>query len=67
MLFFVVLMVLLLSACLLSVEAMKNGLGKKRWFFSGLLLGPVVWPMLNVKKQMMLRKQIGCAIVFLKA
>ncbi|GAA0291620.1 hypothetical protein GCM10009128_07560 [Psychrosphaera haliotis] len=67
MLYFVVAIVSILSACFLSIEAMKNGLGKKRWFFSGLVFGPMVWPMLNVKKQMLLRKQSGSGVVFLRA
>ncbi len=67
MLYIAVFILVLVSACIMTVEAMKNGLGKKRWFFSGLVLGPLVWPMLNVKKQMTLRKQQGMNIVFLNA
>ncbi|MBU2881587.1 hypothetical protein KO525_17405 [Psychrosphaera sp. B3R10] len=43
----------------LSIEAMKNGMCEKRWFVAGMCFGPVVWPMFNVKKQMLLRKQQG--------
>ena len=53
-------------ACLLTIDAMKNGVGKKRWFAIGLLIGPFAWPMLNVKKQMRLRQQSGTQIAFFK-
>ena len=67
MLFFAVIVVALLSGVFLAIEGMKNGLGKKRWFFAGLMFGPTVWPMLNVKKQMTLRKQYGFNIALFKA
>ena len=56
--------VFVLFACLLAVDAMKNGVGKKRWFAIGLVIGPFAWPMLNMKKQMRLRQQIGNHVAF---
>lgn len=49
------------------VDAMKHGAGKKRWFFTGLVIGPFAWPLLNVKKQMSLRKQVGNQVAYLRA
>jgi len=55
-------LVLLLMAIVLSfslyiaIEAMKLGMCQKKWFVAGMCLGPVVWPMFNVKRQMHLRK-----------
>ncbi len=67
MLVLVGLFVALISGVLLAIEGMKNGLGKKRWFFAGLMFGPTVWPMINVKKQMKLRKQHGFNIALFRA
>ena len=63
----VLIVVSLLAACFISVDAMKNGVGKKRWFAMGLLMGPFAWPLLNVKKQMTLRKQSGINITYFRA
>jgi hypothetical protein len=65
LIFFVV--IAFVSGSLLAIEGMKNGLGKKRWFFAGLVFGPTVWPMLNVKKQMKIRKHYGFNVALLRA
>lgn len=64
---FVCFVVFVVSACLLTLDAMKNGVGKKRWFFTGLIVGPLAWPMLNMKKQMTLRRQSGFNIASFRA
>ena len=56
----ILLMVIVLSFSIyLSIEAMKNGMCEKKWFIAGMCFGPVVWPMFNVKRQMLLRKNQG--------
>lgn len=58
--FILLLMVIVFSFSIyLAIEAMKHGMCEKKWFVAGMCLGPVVWPMFNVKKQMLLRKQQG--------
>ena len=42
----------------LAIEAMKAGMCERKWFVAAMCLGPIVWPMFNVKKQMHLRKQV---------
>ena len=57
-----VLLCMLFVACFsvfLAIEAMKAGMCERRWFVAGMCLGPLVWPMFNVKKQMHLRKLQG--------
>ena len=40
----------------LAIEAMKAGMCGRKWFFAAMCLGPIIWPMFNVKKQMYFRK-----------
>jgi len=40
----------------LAIEAMKAGMCERRWFFAAMCLGPLIWPMFNMKKQMHFRK-----------
>lgn len=40
----------------LAIEAMKVGMCERRWFVAGMCLGPLIWPMFNIKKQMHFRK-----------
>lgn len=40
----------------LSIEAMKAGMCERKWFFAAMCLGPLIWPMFNMKKQMHFRK-----------
>ena len=61
----IVLMLLLLAivGLVFSVffycQAMKSGLGRKRWACAGLMFGPFVWPMFNMKKRMKINKLFG--------
>ena len=55
-----VLLVMFIVFCFsiyLAIEAMKSGMCEKRWFIAAMCLGPAAWPMFNVKRQMLLRKQ----------
>lgn len=55
LLVFVAAFVLIFSVYL-AIEAMKAGMCKKKWFFAAMCLGPFIWPMFNMKKQMHFRK-----------
>lgn len=59
MLILLLMVIVVCFSIYLAIEAMKNGMCEKRWFVAAMCFGPVVWPMFNVKKQMLLRKQQG--------
>lgn len=44
-----------LFAVYIAFEAMKFGMCQRKWFVVGMCLGPLAWPMFNVKRQMKLR------------
>lgn len=48
-------------------QAMRSGLGRKRWAFAGLLMGPLVWPMFNMKKRMQVNRLFGLNYLIFKA
>ncbi|GLX86682.1 hypothetical protein tloyanaT_29350 [Thalassotalea loyana] len=54
-----VVFVSILSACFFYVQAVCNGLGKKRWAFAGLVFGPLLLPMFNMQKRMKVYRQYG--------
>ncbi|WP_115718265.1 hypothetical protein [Gallaecimonas mangrovi] len=54
-------------AFLFYVDAIKGGLEPKQWALAGLLLGPIAWPLLQVKKQIWFRQVCGYSGVWLKA
>jgi len=56
---FLLMLIVFVFSIYLAIEAMKNGMCEKRWFIAGMCLGPIVWPMFNVKRQMLLRQQQG--------
>jgi hypothetical protein len=49
------------------VEAVRNGMAKKRWVTVGIVLGPMALPMFQVSKKMAIRKIIGYDSVFFSA
>ena len=55
----------LVCALFYYCQAMKSGLGKKRWAVAGLIFGPVAWPMFLANKRMKAR-QFSCvnALIF---
>ena len=59
MLVLLVMLIVFAFSIYIAIEAMKNGMCERKWFFAGMCLGPVVWPMFNVKRQMLMRKQQG--------
>lgn len=54
-------------AVYLAIEAMKAGMCERKWFVAGMCLGPIVWPMFNVKKQMHLRRLQSQGAVCIRA
>ena len=32
-------------------QAISSGMGRRRWAFAGLLMGPFIWPMFCMKKR----------------
>jgi hypothetical protein len=66
MLFF---LLLLGSVCALFFycQALKSGLGCKRWTLAGMLFGPFIWPMFCMKKRMKINKKFGLGGLIFKA
>ena len=56
-------LLILLSAVLFSTffyyQATISGLGRKRWAFAGMLFGPFIWPMFQMKKRVKLYRVAG--------
>ena len=58
---------MLLLLCLVSFfcalffycQALKSGLGLKRWTFAGMIFGPFIWPMFCMKKRMKINRMFG--------
>jgi len=48
-------------------QALKSGLGRKRWAFAGLFFGPFVWPMFCMKKRMKINKLFGFNYLIFRA
>lgn len=64
---FIFIVINVLSAVFFYCQAMMSGLGRKRWSFVGLLLGPLAWPMFNNNKRMKTYRQKGVAKLILRA
>ena len=56
MLILLLLVFVLCFSIFLAIEAMKAGMCERRWFFAAMCLGPIIWPMFNIKRQMHFRK-----------
>jgi hypothetical protein len=48
-------------------QALRSGLGLKRWACAGLVFGPFIWPMFCMKKRMKMNKMFGFNTLILKA
>ncbi|MEW6989483.1 hypothetical protein AADZ91_02240 [Colwelliaceae bacterium 6441] len=48
-------------------QALKSGLGRKRWAFAGLVFGPFIWPMFSMKKRMKVNRLFGFDYQILRA
>ncbi|GAB3032320.1 hypothetical protein [Bowmanella dokdonensis] len=64
---FTALILCLLSGIFYYVEAFRTGLSAKRWGLAGLLMGPLLLPLFNIKQHMALRKARGFGSVYLNA
>ncbi len=40
-------------------QALKSGLGYKRWTLAGMVFGPFIWPMFCMQKRMKINKKFG--------
>ena len=50
--------------CLLYyLEALKNALPGRRWALGGLLLGPMLWPMLSIEVRLRRLRALGLEAV----
>jgi hypothetical protein len=57
----------LASSLYYYVEAVKNAMGKKRWFVGGIIMGPMLFPMFNISKTVHLRKSSGFHNCYLRS
>ncbi|MEW6983329.1 hypothetical protein AAD001_11825 [Colwelliaceae bacterium 6471] len=48
-------------------QALRNGLGRKRWAFAGLVFGPLTWPIFCMKKRMRINQLFGLNGLILRA
>ena len=56
-----------ICAAFFYCQALKSGLGLKRWTLAGLVFGPLVWPMFCMKKRMKMNKLFGLDYLILRA
>ena len=64
---FILVVVSVCCAVFFYCEALKGGLGIKRWTFAGLLFGPLIWPMFTMKKRMRINQLFGLNDLLFKA
>jgi len=57
----------LICALFFYCQALKSGLGYKRWTVAGMLFGPFIWPMFCMQKRMKITKKFGFNCLILKA
>jgi len=60
-------LVALICSLFFYCQALKSGLGRKRWAFAGLMFGPFIWPMFCMKKRMKVIQLFGFHSLILKA
>ena len=48
-------------------QALRSGLGLKRWACAGLVFGPLIWPMFCMQKRMKINRLFGFTGLILKA
>lgn len=56
-----------LCSLYVCIEAVRNGMAKKRWLMAGLIMGPMMLPMFQISKKMALRKASGFENSFFQA
>jgi len=57
----------LICAVFFHCQALKNGLGYKRWTLAGMVFGPFIWPMFCMKKRMKINARFGFNSLIFKA
>ncbi len=65
-------MIIGLLACIVSavfcyVESFRSGLSAKHWGLAGLIFGPLILPLFNVKRRLALRRVRDFDCVYLRA
>jgi len=48
-------------------QALKSGMGYKRWALAGFMFGPIAWPMFCMQKRMKICKKFGFDYLMLRA
>jgi hypothetical protein len=48
-------------------QALRSGLGYKRWTLAGMIFGPLIWPMFCMQKRMKINKKFGFNYLIFKA
>ena len=56
---FLALTVFILSAVGYYVAAFRSGMNAKKWALGGLLLGPALFPLFNMKRYLLWRQIVG--------
>jgi len=57
----------LVCAVFFYCQALKSGLGYKRWTLAGMVFGPFIWPMFCMQKRMKISKKFGYSYLLFKA
>jgi hypothetical protein len=57
----------LVCAVFFYCQAIKSGLGYKRWTLAGIVFGPLIWPMFCMQKRMKINKRFGFNYLIFKA
>jgi len=47
-------------------QAIRSGLGRKRWATAGFCFGPIVWPMFCMQRRMKVNKKFGFNYLIVK-
>ncbi|WP_448563911.1 hypothetical protein [Thalassotalea ganghwensis] len=67
MLVLVVSVIAIVFSIFFYCQALKSGLGRRRWAFAGLVFGPAIWPMFCMKKRMKINRLFGFDYTIWKA
>lgn len=56
---FFIFVVFLCSGFIFYVEALKAGMEPRKWALGGLMLGPMLFPLFNMKRYLLWRQIVG--------
>jgi len=65
--FFLLVSIGLICAVFFYCQALKSGLGYKRWTLAGMIFGPLLWPMFCMQKRMKINKKFGFNYLIFRA